>query len=136
MRKEYVLVNVEFNVKNKVCIGNTLARCLCCFRRVLEMGVKLQFLIGLFSFRCAICWNTENSHKITADDNLIFAHLVSQTDFDLIQFSNISHYFSPSLKIMKLCRHGEKYPMDTYPNDECPLVKYWPGFGELTDVSY
>lgn len=62
---------------------------------------------------------------------LIFAHVVGSTgNLQFLMHSNLNDFFD------QLFRHGDRTPIDPYPNDPWGNRTFWPvGWGQLTNVS-
>lgn len=74
-----------------------------------------------------------NSQQVQSEDKLIFAHVVRDLDPILKFTSQISLLFS---SLRQLYRHGDRTPIDPYPNDPWKDPAHWTaGWGQLTNVS-
>lgn len=74
-----------------------------------------------------------NSQQVQSEDKLIFAHVVRDLDPILKFTSQISLLFS---SLRQLNRHGDRTPIDPYPNDPWKDPAHWTaGWGQLTNVS-
>jgi hypothetical protein len=69
------------------------------------------------------------------EGKLIFAHVVS-VDSLRRRFKVFQSLISPFFLARQIFRHGDRTPVEPYPNDPWKDPKWWPvGFGQLTNVS-
>lgn len=70
------------------------------------------------------------------DGKLLFANVVSLR-FELELRAAFHLLISIKYSLKKLYRHGDRTPIDPYPNDPWKNNSLWPtGWGQLTTVSY
>lgn len=91
--------------------------------------MKMIFVIIFIIFNCGLSFG-----KISAElDTVIFANVVSI--FWVYLFVYLHCYYSFCIIIFQLFRHGDRTPIDPYPNDPYNNETLWPvPFGQLTNV--
>lgn len=106
------------------------------FSYVNTLSVLLICLTGVTVFFCDVFAESPTS----TEGELIFAHVVCNLLYSLLLwllFFGCMYILFDIFFHKQIFRHGDRNPIDPYPNDPYRNLSYWPeGLGQLTNVSF